>query len=256
MSGSSISNSDNENSEVSAELEEAKTESSTEEEVETSSDDEEDANDEGVSEDDVDDEVRLKPSTKARSKKQSSLPVSDSSDDTDEDDIIADAADEDAEAVSEDEVVADDDSVSEVSTEPESVDEEEIKPKKFKKTTVPKYRKADEVEKPRKRHGKTGNKPTADRDVESESDADETTSIKKPKTKKHAEPVFIAAYPGQTTVQHALLEQAAQIVADEYSTTAFPENLVRSAVNYKLKNSRYYSKLNGDAKNISEVITS
>lgn len=65
---------------------------------------------------------------------------------------------------------------------------------------------------------------------------------------------ILESYPGETTISRAYLDQASQLVAENYSMVPFGNNLIRSAVNYKLYHSRYYMNLNTNAKNISQEL--
>ena len=84
-----------------------------------------------------------------------------------------------------------------------------------------------------------------------------TQPIRKGTKKLLAKPVAIVleSYPGETTVSRAYLDQASELVAENYSMVPFADNLIRSAVNYKLYHSRYYMNLNTNAKNISQELS-
>lgn len=83
----------------------------------------------------------------------------------------------------------------------------------------------------------------------------ETLADRIKKKAKKREPLSVISYPGETTVERAYLEAAAEIVAKDYNTVPYEESLIRATVNYKLKNSRYYSELNDRARNISKEIS-
>jgi len=199
---------------------------------------------------DIDDEEDEKPVKKAKGRKKK-----DESEESEE--VVSEEEEQDTESDPEVESEPDEEDVfendSEAGSGSEYEDNEEDEPVGSGPKTPVEIKKHSSVESDEDSVSLSPEKPV--QIIRKKTDSTKEANLRFAKKDSKTQPLLVVlSYPGETTVERDYLDTATEIVEKDYFTNPFRENLVRSAVNYKLKGSRYYKDLNTDAGNISKQL--